>query len=89
MGNTFYNWTTILIVKLSYIYNKNMTFVITRENAYFALCVLLFILQVYQHSKVVKLKKDFQSLANQVMILFFSVKMKQDEQKETDNKQTF
>jgi hypothetical protein len=65
-----------------------MTFVITRENAYFALCVLLFILQVYQHSKVVKLKKDFQSLANQVMILFFSVKMKQDEQKETDNKQT-
>jgi hypothetical protein len=65
-----------------------MTFVITRENAYFAICLVLLILQVYQYAKLLKLKKDFQNLANQVMILFFSVKFKQDEEKTTENKQT-
>ena len=66
-----------------------MTFVITRENVYFTICVLLLVLQIYQHAKILKLKRDFQSLANQVMILFFSVKMKQDEEKAAENKQTF
>jgi hypothetical protein len=65
-----------------------MTFVITRENAYFIICIVLFVLQVYQHAKITKLKRDFQTLANQVMILFFSVKMKQDEEKAAENKQT-
>jgi len=65
-----------------------MTFVITRENAYFTICIVLLALQIYQHTKITKLKRDFQTLANQVMILFFSVKMKQDEEKGIESKQT-
>ena len=65
-----------------------MTFIITRENVYFIVCILLLALQVYQHAKITKLKRDFQTLANQVMILFFSVKMKQDEEKGVETKQT-
>ncbi len=64
-----------------------MTFVITKENVYFTICIILLILQVYQHSKLVKLKKDFQNLANQVMILFFSAKLKQDEEKQAERKE--
>jgi len=65
-----------------------MTFIITKENVYFATCLLLLLLQVYQQVKITKLKKDLQTLTNQVMILFFSVKLKQDEEKQTEAKQT-
>lgn len=65
-----------------------MTLVITKENAYFIVCVVLLILQVYQHTKILKLKKDLQNLTNHVMILFFSAKIKQDEEKQPEAKQT-
>ena len=64
-----------------------MTFIITRENVYFIICVVLLALQVYQQKKIARLKKDFQLLANQVMILFFSLKIKQDEEKGVETKQ--
>lgn len=65
-----------------------MTLVITKENAYFAVCVVLLLLQVYQHAKILKLRKDIQTLTNHVMILFFSSKIKQDEEKQPETKQT-
>jgi hypothetical protein len=59
-----------------------MTFVITRESVYFVICVALLILQIYQYYRLNQTEKHVEILTNQLMILFLSIRPKEDGKKE-------
>lgn len=59
-----------------------MTFTITKELVYFAVCMLLLIMQILQRRKIDRLRKDLDHVTNTLMLLMFGIKQSADGQKE-------